>query len=60
MADELPPPKTQALAQVFDRLVDSNIKLTESVGKLVRLTHGVLAFNAVLVAGILVMLWRLL
>lgn len=59
MNAELPPPKTQALASVFDRLVDSNIQLTTSVGKLVRLTHGVLAFNAVLVAAVIIILWRL-
>ncbi|HVL61371.1 MAG TPA: hypothetical protein VM430_08185 [Microbacterium sp.] len=59
MSEELPPPKTQALAQVFDRLIDSNIQLTQSVGKLVRLTYGVLAFNAVLVAAVIVILRRL-
>lgn len=55
----LPPPKTKELASVFDRLVDSNIQLTTSVGKLVRLTYGVLAFNAVLVAVVIAMMWRL-
>lgn len=58
MSEELPPPKTQALASVFDRLIDSNIQLTAGVGKLVRLTYGVLAFNAVLVATILLLMWR--
>ena len=57
--DTLPPPKTQALASVFDRLVDSNIQLTSSVGKLVRVTYGVLAFNAVLVAIVIAMMWRI-
>ena len=52
----LPEGKSRALASVFDRLVDSNIQLTASVGKLVKLTYGVLAFNAVLVA---IIIWRL-
>lgn len=55
----LPPGKTRELAGVFDRLVDSNIQLTQSVGKLVRVTYGVLAFNAVLVAIVIAMMWRL-
>lgn len=54
----LPPPKSQALASVFDRLVDSNIQLTSSVGKLVRLTYGVLAFNAILVGIVITIIAR--
>jgi len=57
---KIPPPRSVAVASVFDRLVDSNIQLTQSVGKLVKLTYGVLAFNAALVAIILVVLRRLL
>ena len=54
---DLPPPKTKELASVFDRLVESNLALTASVGKLVRLTHGVLIFNAVLVALVIFTVW---
>lgn len=54
----LPPPRTKELASVFDRLVDSNIQLTTSVGKLVRLTYGVLAFNAVLVCIVITIMLR--
>jgi hypothetical protein len=55
--DPLPTKTSQSFAHVFDRLVDSNIQLTNSVGKLVRLTYGVLAFNAVLVLIFIVERW---
>lgn len=45
-------------ASTFDRLVDSNIQLTKNVGQLVRVTYGVLAFNLLLVAIVVFILWR--
>lgn len=57
--DKVTPPKSRELASVFDRLVQSNIQLTVNVGKLVRVTYGVLVFNAVLVLAVVAMMWRL-
>ncbi len=52
----LPTNKSRELASVFDKLVDSNIALVTSVGKLVKLTWAVIAFNAVLVALVILIL----
>jgi hypothetical protein len=46
------------MSVTFDRLIDSNLQLTANVGKLVRVTYGVLGFNAVLVAIVIALLWR--
>lgn len=43
-------------ASAFDRLVDSTLKLSAHVAQLVRLTYGVLVFNAVFVAFNVVLL----
>ncbi len=51
-------PSKPNLASVFDRLVESNLALTSSVGRLVRLTWAVIGCNAVLVALTIFMLWR--
>ena len=52
----LPVGKGRELASVFDKLVDSNIQLVTSGGKLVKLTWAVIAFNAVLVAVVVAVL----
>ena len=52
----VPAGKSRELASVFDRLVDSNIQLVTSVGKLVKLTWAVIAFNAALVAIVILIL----
>lgn len=60
MNDDTPtilPPRSQVFAHVFDRLIDSNLQLTTSVGKLVKLTYGVLAFNFILVLILVAERW---
>lgn len=53
------------MSETFDRLVESTLaivesngELTRNVGKLVRVTYAVLAFNAILVAIVIAILWR--
>ena len=53
------------LSTAFDNLIASNLalttnvgKLTGDVGRLVHLTYGVIAFNFVLVAIVVFVLWR--
>jgi Na+/H+ antiporter NhaB len=46
------------LSATFDGLIASNLQLTAGVAKLVRVTYGVLVFNAILVALVMFILWR--
>jgi hypothetical protein len=53
----LPDGERRPMASMFDSLVASTLQLNDSVGKLVRLTYAVLAFNALLVAIVIGVVW---
>lgn len=45
------------LSTVFDQLIETNLRLTQGVGKLVRVTYGVLACNGILILLVILALW---
>ena len=49
-------PSSPVLASVFDNLIASNLALSQSVGRLVRLSWAIILLNVVLIASVAVTL----